>query len=99
MEKQYYLDSKVTIWTRSNFTIEGETEEECKQKMIDYVKQNGNQITNESYEGENGVTFYDNEVLYETEEFLPVEENGGSSTIEIIEIGNNSDPIWTNKKN
>lgn len=101
MEKRYYLDSKVTIWTRSHFTIEGETEEECNQKMIDYVKENGNQITNESYEGENGITFYENEVLYETEEFLPVEENGGSSTIEIIDVTTSgvSDPIWTNQQN
>ena len=101
MEKRYYLDSKVTIWTRSNFTIEGETEEECNQKMIDYVKQNGNRIINESYEGENGVTFYDNEVLYDTEEFLTPEDNDGQSTIEIIDVTTSgvSNPIWTNQQN
>ena len=96
MEKQYYLDSKVTIWTRSNFSVEGETEEECNQKMIEYVQKNGNQIINESYEGENGITFYDNEVLYDTEEFIPVEENGEQSTIEIIDVSNRSNPIWKN---
>ena len=98
MEKQYYLDSKVTIWTRSNFSVEGETEEECNQKMIEYVQRNGNQIIDESYEGENGITFYENEVLYETEEFIPIEENGGQSTIEVLDITNRSNPIWVNGK-
>ena len=96
MEKQYYIDSKVTIWTRSNFSVEGETEEECNQKMIEYVQKNGNQITNESYESYDGVTFYENEVLYETEELLPVEENDGQSTIEVLDVTDKSHPIWTN---
>ena len=98
MEKQYYLDSKVTIWTRSNFSVEGETEEECNRKMVEYAQRNGNHITNESYEGENGVTFYENEVLYETEEFLTPEDNGDQSTIELIDVSHKGgDPIWTNK--
>lgn len=99
MEKQYYLDSKVTIWTRSHFSVEGETEEECNRKMIEYVQKNGNEITNESYEGENGVTFYENEMLYDTEYFLPTEENDGQSTIEVIDVSSKGgDPIWTNEK-
>ena len=96
MEKEYYLDSKVTIWTRSNFSVEGETEQECNQKMIEYVQKNGNQIINESYEGENGITFYENEVLYDTEEFIPVEENDGQSTIEILDVSKRSKTIWKN---
>ena len=86
MEKTFYLDSKVTIWTRSNFTVEGETEEECQRKMIEYVEKNGNQIINEAYEGEDGVSFFDNEVLYETEECMNPEENDGQATIEIMDM-------------
>ena len=36
---EFYIDQKVTSWYRTKFEIEADTEEEARQKSIDFVKE------------------------------------------------------------
>ena len=66
----FYLDQKVTTWYRTNFEIKADSEEEAKQKAIEFIKR-GDHID---------ISW---EHLDDTIEELPVAENGGESTMEV----------------
>ena len=82
----FYLDEKVTTWYRTSFEIEADSEEEAKQKAIEFLKR-GDHID---------ISW---EHLDDTTEGLTPEDNGGESTKELyysndrgeaLEIFNNS---------
>lgn len=82
---EFYQDEKMTIWHRTKFYVEAETEEQaaeivrkaCEEASLkcDAVGELGNEC--------------DSEYLYETAECMLVEENNGCATIEVYDIHNN----------
>lgn len=74
----FYQDVKVMVWQRQHFSIEAETEEEARELAKQYA--------------EKDISFCDDvevddlEWLYDTEEQITPEENGGCATIEVYEI-------------
>lgn len=74
----FYQDEKVTIWNRTHFTVEAETQEEANQKVLEAIK-NGD-ISDFKYTT--------SKYIYESVEELSVEENYGNSTIEIYNTEN-----------
>ena len=78
---EFYIDTKVTTWYRTPFEIEANSEEEAKQKAIDYVKDDGH--SSQSWEQ-----------LDDTIEELSVKDNGGQSTQELFM--DSGDFIWGN---
>ena len=80
---EFYIDTKVTTWYRTPFEIEANSEEEAKQKAIDYVKDDGH--SSQSWEQ-----------LDDTIEGLSVKDNGGESTEELYT--EDGDMIWDNTK-
>jgi len=81
----FYLDTKSTIWYRSNFEIEANSEEEAKEKAIQMIKENG-EPTNS----------YNWEQLDDTLEHLSVEDNQGDATEELFFANKNDIKIWSN---
>ena len=80
---EFYQDIKVSVWQRQSFTIEAETEEEAKQKALAYQYADAAEIVER------------NEWLYDTEELIYPEENGGQATIELWRFGE-KEPFATN---
>ena len=74
----FYQDEKVTIWNRTHFTVEAETQEEANQKVLEAIK--SGDISDFQY------TI--SEYFYDSVEELSVEENYGNSTIEIYNTEN-----------
>lgn len=74
MAKKYnfYVDSKMTVWTRDSFQIEAESEEEAKILAKD-------KFNNDDY-----YDYAEQETLYDTMEPMYVEENDGQSTKELF---------------
>ena len=82
---EFYQDEKMTIWHRTKFYVEAETEEQaaeivrkaCEDAPIkcDAVGELGHER--------------DSEYLYDTVENMIVEENDGFATIEVYDIHNN----------
>ena len=68
----FYIDNKVTVWERSHRTIEAESEEEAMKMAKDIFKDDWGQSEVEM------------ETLYDTQESMSVEENGGFATSELI---------------
>ena len=68
-----YVDYKVTIWRRAHFKDDTNIEE--LQKQLEDFKDN---IFDED------LGFTEDEFLFETEEDMPVSENEGYATIELI---------------
>jgi hypothetical protein len=86
--QSYYIDEKVTIWRRTYYSIDG-TEEETKSTLIESVEgRSGGELLN---------GFVDSEILYETEELITPEENGGQPTMEVF--NSKGETIWSNGKN
>lgn len=82
----FYLDQKVTTWYRTEFEIKADSAEEAQKKAIEFIKR-GDHID---------ISW---EHLDDTTEELPVDENGGESTMElyysndrgdVLEVFNNS---------
>lgn len=76
---KYYCDTKVTIWNRSYFNIEADTDEDATAKLKELQ--------------DSGFDFYkceleidSQETLYDTECEMSVEENGGCETKECYTI-------------
>ena len=87
MSKQY-LDYKVTVWLRIPVS------EEDKDKFLEDIQNDNFNCPAEIFNDSN----YDpepEEVLYETTEFITVDENNGSSTIEVVEKESGK-TIWDN---
>ena len=79
----FYLDTKITTWMRTDFEIEAKSLEEAKQKAIEFHL-------------EMGTTELSWEENMDTQEPMSVEENGGESTEELYDEEGNI--IWDNTK-
>lgn len=84
-EFEFYQDIKVTVWERQRFSVEAESYEQA----LEIAKEYQHKDVSCDY------PIGDSEMLFETEEFLTPEENGGFSTIELYNdnhefIGGNS---------
>ena len=80
MEKkrfEFYQDVKVTIWQRQHFAIEAETIEEAREEAKKYADRDISCVGDVEVERV--------EWLYDSEEFITPEENGGNATIEVFE--------------
>lgn len=85
-EFDFYLDHKHTIWYRNKFTIEANTLEEAKAKVLQICDSDTDELPSEDWD-----------LLHETAEYLTPIENGGEATQELYE-NNSGEIIWTNKK-
>ena len=85
-EFDFYLDQKHTIWYRNKFTIEANTLEEAKAKVLQICDSDTDELPSEDWD-----------LLHDTAEYLTPDENGGEATQELYE-NNSGDIIWTNKK-
>ena len=81
----FYLDQKHTIWYRNKFTIESNTLEEAKAKVLEICNTNSSDLPSDEWE-----------TLFDTVEGLTVEDNGGESTEELYT--HSGDMIWDNTK-
>ncbi len=84
-----YIDYKVTVWRRVYFD-----EDTDSKKVIQVLEEDGL-----GYVFDKELGFIEQETLYETEEDMTPEENGGYSTIEVHEDNHPGyDLIWSNGK-
>jgi len=84
MEKfNFYVDTKCTTWYRTNFEIEANSEEEAKQRAIEFLDDRERDILPW-------------EQIDETTEPMDVGDNGGQSTEELYDTDGNM--IWDNTK-
>ena len=87
MEKfRFKQDVKVTVWIRQSFTIEAENKEEALEKVEQFKTVD---VTSE-------IDNVECETLWDTQELMWPEENGGMCTIELYDehdnlIGKNAD--------
>lgn len=70
-----YVDYKITTWRRAHFKDDSDLEK-IKEALEDF---NSGDIFDED------IGFIEDEFLSETEEDMPVDENGGYATIELHE--------------
>lgn len=84
-----YVDMKQTIWERIYFDDDVVNKDEIIE-MLNSPMNFPSDIINEDF------GFYDSEMLYDTIEYVTIEENNGGSTIEIYD--SNDDLIWSNGK-
>jgi hypothetical protein len=80
----FYVDTKVTAWYRTNFEIEANSEEEAKKKSIEFVMNDDH----------SGISW---EHIDETIETMSVGDNDGQSTEELYDTHGNM--IWDNTEN
>lgn len=89
MEKyRFSIEEKVTIWNRLQYEVTANSKEEAEELII--LEANNMEMADEG-----NVRFVECEMLFDTEEGLTPKENGGCSTIEVID--NDSINIWTNE--
>jgi hypothetical protein len=77
MEFNLAVDKKVTVWNRSHYVVQADSLEQAVEKMKD-------EFEAEEYPEEGDVVFVENEVLYDTEDGVSVDDNDGQSTKEIV---------------
>ena len=84
----FYFDQKVTTWYRTEYTIKADSEEEAKQKAIEFMKR-----------GDHIDIPWDH--LDDCVECLTPEENGGESTMELYYSNDRGDvlEIFNNSRN
>jgi hypothetical protein len=80
----FYLDTKVTTWYRTPFSIMANSEEDAKQLAIDFVKNDDH-------------SEYSWEQIDDTIDELSIEENDNQSTEELYT--QSGDMIWDNTEN
>ena len=84
-----YIDYKVTVWKRVHFN-----ENTNPKKVIQVLEEEGF-----DYGFDDELGFVEQEILFETEEEITTEENGGCSTIEVYAQSKLVDKlIWSNGK-
>lgn len=89
MKKYYYdIDRLYRVWQRSKYCIEAGSKEEADKKI--------QQMYNEGLQYDEDEGFIENEILYDTERQVPVDENDGMATEEIND--GNGNVIWRNGK-
>ena len=72
----FYLDQTVTTWYRTEFEIKADSEEEAKQKAIEFIKR-----------GDHIDICWDH--LDDTIELMSVGDNGGEATAELYDTDGN----------
>ena len=77
---KFSQDRKHTIWTRTHFTIDAPTQAEVIAKAATLV---GQDVEDAEAEDER-ISIEESETLYDTMDEIPVEDNDGNSTIDII---------------
>lgn len=77
---KFSQDRKHMIWTRTHFTIDAPTQAEAIAKAATLV---GQDVEDAEAEDER-INIEESETLYDTMEDIPVEENSGNSTIDIL---------------
>ena len=77
---KFSQDRKHTIWTRTHFTIDAPTQAEAIAKAATLV---GQDVEDAEAEDER-ISIEESETLYDTMDEIPVEDNDGNSTIDII---------------
>ena len=76
---RFKQDVKVTVWIRQSFTIEGENKEDALKEVERFkTKDVAGEIDDVEYE-----------TLWDTEELMLPEEDGGLHTIELYDDHNN----------
>lgn len=77
-EYKFHIDSKMTVWSRSHRTISADSEKDAKKIAKETFT---NYINNDD-----GLNDYETsiETLYDTQESMSVDENGGASTEELL---------------
>ena len=89
-----HVDFKVTTWERVE--LPDSLTEEQSESILDRIKSGIISTSNDLVEEvENLGKDTDYSIIPETEEQLSVEENGGSSTLEVF-INKGSDPLYKN---
>jgi hypothetical protein len=83
-EFDYYYDEKVTVWIRNHFTIEARSQEDADAIAIENMIEPWGIEVNEA------------DYLYETDEGLSPENNGGKSTIELYSKRDDDNPLYEN---
>lgn len=78
-EFEFYQDVKVTIWQRQYISVMAESKEEAL-KMVEKYK---------THDASVYLSPINTEYLYDTEELMLPEENGGFATIELYDNENN----------
>jgi len=81
-EFQFSIDTKQTIWERTNFYIKADSLEEAKQKLSNIVETDGIEGVQDMIWDEN--LYSESEFMYDTAEFLTPQENGGMATQELM---------------
>ena len=82
---KFHQDIKVSIWRRQHFSIEAESLEEAKAKAIKFQNEDVSNHNEFLYE----------EFMYESEELMLPDENGGQSTMQLYVKGAEN-PFATN---
>lgn len=77
---KFSQDRKHTIWIRTHFTIDAPTQAEAIAKAATLV---GQDVEDAEAEDER-ISIEESETLYDTMDEIPVEDNDGNSTIDII---------------
>jgi hypothetical protein len=80
----FYLDTKITTWMRTDFEIEAKSLEEAKLKAIEFHNESNT----------SSIAWEEN---MDTQEPMSVEENGGEPTEELFDENGNC--IWDNSEN
>ena len=74
-EFEFYQDVKVTVWQRQYISVKAESKEEAL-KMVEKYK---------THDASGYLMPNNTEYLYDTEELMSPEENGGYTTIELYD--------------
>lgn len=80
----FYLDTKVTTWYRTNFSVMAENEEKAKAEAIRFVKDDDHSEISWEH-------------LDDSIEPMPISENDNQSTEELFTY--NGDMVWHNGTN
>jgi hypothetical protein len=81
-EFHFGIDTKQTIWERTNFYIKADSLEEAKEKLSKIVETEGIEGVREMIW--DGDLYVENEFMYDTAEFITPQENGGMATEELM---------------
>jgi len=92
-EFEFAIDTKQTIWERTNFYIKADSLEEAKEKLSKIVEADGIKGVREMILDED--LYAENEFMYDTAEFITPQENGGMPTEELMCL-ENDETIATN---
>jgi hypothetical protein len=83
-EFHFAIDTKQTIWERTNFYIKADSLEEAKQKVSKMIETDGIDGVRDMIWDEN--LNAESEHLYDTVEYITPQENGGMATEELVSM-------------